>query len=140
MILKNTAKDWNNEEQIKEYLNKILNREAFDESGLIYGMGHAVYTLSDPRAVILKRYAKKLAEAKGKMDEFHLYETVEEVSKDLIMKAHLRYKPVCANVDFLQWFLYILCLVFRENYLLRFFAIARISGWSASSGRAGKQG
>ena len=66
--IKEHCKDWNNEEQIKEYLNKILNREAFDESGLIYGMGHAVYTLSDPRAVILKRYAKKLAEAKGKMD------------------------------------------------------------------------
>ena len=67
--IKEHCKDWNNEEQIKEYLNKILNREAFDESGLIYGMGHAVYTLSDPRAVILKSYAKKLAEAKGQMDE-----------------------------------------------------------------------
>ena len=124
------SKDWNNEEQIKEYLNKILNREAFDESGLIYGMGHAVYTLSDPRAVILKRYAKKLAEAKGKMDEFHLYETVEEVSKDLIMKAHLRYKPVCANVDFYSGFVYTMLGIPRELFT-PIFAIARISGWSA---------
>ena len=128
--IKEHCKDWNNEEQIKEYLNKILNREAFDESGLIYGMGHAVYTLSDPRAVILKRYAKKLAEAKGKMDEFHLYETVEEVSKDLIMKAHLRYKPVCANVDFYSGFVYTMLGIPRELFT-PIFAIARISGWSA---------
>ena len=128
--IKEHCKDWNNEEQIKEYLNKILNREAFDESGLIYGMGHAVYTLSDPRAVILKRYAKKLAEAKGKMDEFHLYETVEEVSKGLIMKAHLRYKPVCANVDFYSGFVYTMLGIPRELFT-PIFAIARISGWSA---------
>lgn len=128
--IKEHCKDWNNEEQIKEYLNKILNREAFDESGLIYGMGHAVYTLSDPRAVILKRYAKKLAETKGKMDEFHLYETVEEVSKDLIMKAHLRYKPVCANVDFYSGFVYTMLGIPRELFT-PIFAIARISGWSA---------
>lgn len=128
--IKEHCKDWNNEEQIKEYLNKILNREAFDESGLIYGMGHAVYTLSDPRAVILKRYAKKLAEEKGKMDEFHLYETVEEVSKDLIMKAHLRYKPVCANVDFYSGFVYTMLGIPRELFT-PIFAIARISGWSA---------
>ena len=128
--IKEHCKDWNNEEQIKEYLNKILNREAFDESGLIYGMGHAVYTLSDPRAVILKRYAKKLAEAKGTMDEFHLYETVEEVSKDLIMKAHLRYKPVCANVDFYSGFVYTMLGIPRELFT-PIFAIARISGWSA---------
>ena len=128
--IKEHCKDWNNEEQIKEYLNKILNREAFDESGLIYGMGHAVYTLSDPRAVILKRYAKKLAESKCKMDEFHLYETVEEVSKDLIMKAHLRYKPVCANVDFYSGFVYTMLGIPRELFT-PIFAIARISGWSA---------
>lgn len=122
--------DWENEAQIQEYLQKILNHGAFDHSGLIYGMGHAVYTVSDPRAVILKRYAKKLAEAKGRMKEFHLYELVEETSKDLIMKAHLRYKPVCANVDFYSGFIYNMLGIPRELFT-PIFAIARISGWSA---------
>lgn len=122
--------DWKNEAQIEEYLKKILNREAFDKSGLIYGMGHAIYTISDPRAVILKRYAKRLAEVKGKMDEFMLYETVERISKGLIMEAHLRYKPVCANVDFYSGFVYTILGIPREMFT-PIFAIARISGWSA---------
>lgn len=128
--IKEHCQNWEDVDQIKEYLKKILNREAFDKSGLIYGMGHAVYTLSDPRAVILKRYAGKLAEAKGRMDEFHLYETVEEVSKKLIMEAHLRYKPVCANVDFYSGFIYNMLGIPRELFT-PIFAIARISGWSA---------
>ena len=128
--MKQEVKDWKDEDEIKNYLLKLLNKEAFDHSGLIYGMGHAVYTLSDPRAVILKRYAKKLAEAKGKMDEFHLYETVEEVSKDLIMKAHLRYKPVCANVDFYSGLIYTM-LGIPEELFTPLFALSRISGWSA---------
>ena len=128
--MKATLTDWTDEEQIRQYLEALLDKKAFDKKGLIYGMGHAVYTLSDPRAVILKRYAKKLAEAKGKMDEFHLYETVEEVSKDLIMKAHLRYKPVCANVDFYSGFVYTMLGIPRELFT-PIFAIARISGWSA---------
>lgn len=122
--------DWKNEAQIEDYLKKILNREAFDKSGLIYGMGHAIYTISDPRAVILKRYAKRLAEVKGKMDEFMLYETVERISKGLIMEAHLRYKPVCANVDFYSGFVYTILGIPREMFT-PIFAIARISGWSA---------
>ena len=128
--MKKHVHDWKDEEEVSAYLRKLLHKEAFDKRGLIYGMGHAVYTLSDPRAVILKRYAKKLAEAKGKMDEFHLYETVEEVSKDLIMKAHLRYKPVCANVDFYSGFVYTMLGIPRELFT-PIFAIARISGWSA---------
>ena len=128
--MKKHVHDWKDEEEVSAYLRKLLHKEAFDKRGLIYGMGHAVYTLSDPRAVILKRYAKKLAEAKGKMDEFHLYETVEEVSKDLIMKAHLRYKPVCANVDFYSGFVYTMLGIPTELFT-PIFAMARIVGWSA---------
>lgn len=128
--IKKNCLDWKNEAQLGEYLKKILNREVFDQAGLIYGMGHAVYTVSDPRAVILKRYAKKLAEVKGQMDEFHLYEMVEEISKKLIMDAHVRYKPVCANVDFYSGFIYNILGIPREMFT-PIFAIARISGWSA---------
>lgn len=128
--IKKHCKDWDDKVQIENYLKKILRREAFDKSGLIYGMGHAVYTLSDPRAVILKRYAERLAKVKGKMDEFLLYETVETISKELIMEAHLRYKPVCANVDFYSGFVYTMLGIPREMFT-PIFAIARISGWSA---------
>ena len=85
------------------YLHKILNKEAFDHSGLIYGMGHAVYTLSDPREVILKRFAKALAEEKGRMKEFALYELVESLAGKMIKEQRNLQKNVCANVDFLQW-------------------------------------
>lgn len=128
--IKKHCQDWNNEEEIAAYLQKILNKEAFDLSGLIYGMGHAVYTESDPREVILKRYAEKLAAEKGQLEEFHLYETVENISKKLIMEAHRRYKPVCANVDFYSGFIYTMLGIPRELFT-PIFAIARISGWSA---------
>lgn len=128
--IKKHCQDWNNEEEIAAYLKKILNKEAFDLSGLIYGMGHAVYTESDPREVILKRYAEKLAAEKGQLEEFHLYETVENISKKLIMEAHRRYKPVCANVDFYSGFIYTMLGIPRELFT-PIFAIARISGWSA---------
>jgi len=128
--LKENCKDWNNEDQIREYLEKILNKEAFDGAGLIYGMGHAVYTDSDPREVILKKYARKLSEEKGLTEEFHLYEKVEEISKDLIMKKHRRFKPVCANVDFYSGLVYTMLGIPRELFT-PIFAIARISGWSA---------
>ncbi len=128
--IKEHCKNWEDREQIEAYLEKILDREAFDGAGLIYGMGHAVYTISDPREVILKKYARKLSEEKGLMEEFRLYETVEELSKDLIMKKHLRFKPVCANVDFYSGFVYSMLGIPRE-LLTPIFAIARISGWSA---------
>lgn len=128
--IKEHCKDWENEEEIATYLKKILNKEAFDGSGLIYGMGHAVYTESDPRAVILREYAEKLAMEKGQMEEFNLYETVHKVSKKLIMEAHMRYKPVCANVDFYTGFIYTMLDIPRELFT-PIFAIARISGWSA---------
>lgn len=128
--IKEHCEDWNDEEQIKVYLKKILDKEAFDKSGLIYGMGHAVYTESDPREVILKKYAERLAEEKGRLEEFHLYENVENISKNLIMEAHRRYKPVCANVDFYSGFIYTMLGIPRELFT-PIFAIARISGWSA---------
>lgn len=128
--IKEHCPDWENGEEIKNYLEKILEGEAFDGSGLIYGMGHAVYTDSDPREVILKRYARKLAEEKGEMEEFHLYEMVEDVSKDLIMQKNRRFKPVCANVDFYSGFVYTMLGIPRELFT-PIFAIARISGWSA---------
>ena len=98
--IKEHVSDWSDTESIKTYLNKILDKEAFDGAGLIYGMGHAVYTNSDPREVILKSFAKKLSEEKGMTKEFALYETVEKEAGELIMAKRKMFKPVCANVDF----------------------------------------
>ncbi len=128
--IKEHCPDWNDKQQIAAYLTKILNKEAFDQSGLIYGMGHAVYTESDPREVLLKKYAKKLSVAKGLEDEFKLYENVEKVAARLIMKQRRRYKPVCANVDFYSGFVYTMLGIPRELFT-PIFAIARISGWCA---------
>lgn len=128
--IKENCTDWKDEAEIQEYLQKILDGEAFDGAGLIYGMGHAVYTDSDPRAVILKYYAEKLAESKGRTEEFLLYDTIERVSGDLIMKKHRRFKPVCANVDFYSGFVYTMLGIPRELFT-PIFAVARISGWSA---------
>lgn len=122
--------DWENESEIEEYLTKILNKEAFDGSGLIYGMGHAVYTLSDPREVILKRFAKNLAEEKGLQKEFQLYDTIERIAGELIMKKHKVNKHVCANVDFYSGFVYTM-LGIPEELFTPIFAIARIPGWCA---------
>ena len=128
--IKENISDWNNENEISEYLLKILNKEAFDGSGLIYGMGHAVYTLSDPREVILKEFARKLAEEKNMMDEFSLYENVEKIAGRLIMEKHQVHKNVCANVDFYSGFVYSI-LGIPEELFTPIFAIARIPGWCA---------
>ena len=126
--IKEHCKDWDNVDEICAYLNKILDKEAFDGLGLIYGMGHAVYTNSDPRAVILKEFAKKLSEEKGMQNEFGLYETVENVAGDLIMQKRQMFKPVCANVDFYSGFVYTM-LGIPEELFTPMFAMARISGW-----------
>ena len=128
--IKDKVKDWNDEKALREYLDKVLKKEAFDKSGLIYGMGHAIYTLSDPRKVILKEGARKLAEEKGRMDEFMLYDSVERISAELITSSRRVFKPVCANVDFYSGFLYSM-LEIPEELFTPMFAIARISGWSA---------
>lgn len=128
--IKEHINDWTNEEEITDYLYKILSKEAFDRSGLIYGMGHAVYTLSDPREVILKEYARELAAEKGLMSEFNLYETVEKIAAKLIMEKHKVHKNVCANLDFYSGFVYTM-LDIPEEMFTPIFAIARIPGWCA---------
>lgn len=128
--IKANIKDWTNEEEVAAYLQKILNKQAFDRSGLIYGMGHAVYTLSDPREVILKKYAKALAEEKGLMDEFALYELVERLAGRLIMEHRKLFKNVCANVDFYSGLVYSM-LGIPEELFTPIFAISRMPGWSA---------
>ena len=122
--------DWEDEEKMKEYLNAILDKKVFDHAGLIYGMGHAVYTESDPREVILKDLARNLAEEKGLQKKFALYETVERLSGDLIMKKRKLFKPVCANVDFYSGFVYSMLGIPKELYT-PIFAISRITGWCA---------
>ena len=128
--IKANVKDWSDEKEVENYLRKILNKEAFDRSGLIYGMGHAVYTLSDPREVILKKFAKKLAEEKGMMKEFALYELVERLAGRLVMEQRKLFKNVCANVDFYSGFVYTMLGIPKELFT-PIFAIARIPGWSA---------
>ena len=128
--IKKNIKNWNDDEQIEEYLLKVLNKEAFDQSGLIYGMGHAVYSLSDPRATIMSSFVKGLAEEKGRVEEFELYASVERISKKVIGEKRKIYKGVSANVDFYSGFIYSM-LGLPEELYTPIFAISRISGWSA---------
>jgi citrate synthase len=128
--LKDNISSPSDEDSIKNYLSKVLDKDAFDKSGLIYGMGHAVYTLSDPRKVLLKEAAKALAESKDRMEEFELFDRVERISAELITERRRVFKPVCANVDFYSGFVYSM-LGIPEELFTPIFAIARISGWSA---------
>ena len=128
--LKAHVKDWSDEAAIREYLQGLLDKKGFDHSGLIYGMGHAVYTLSDPREVILKRFARDLAQEKGMMKEFALYELVERLAGRMVMEQRRLFKNVCANVDFYSGFVYTMLGIPKELFT-PIFAIARIPGWSA---------
>lgn len=128
--LKANVKDWSNEDEIREYLLKLLNKEAFDKAGLIYGMGHAVYSLSDPRSKILSRFVKQLSEEKGREEEYHLYTTVERLAKQVIGEKRKIYKGVSANIDFYSGFIYSMLGLPHQLYT-PLFAIARIVGWSA---------
>lgn len=128
-IKKNVA-DWNDDEEIENYLNKILNKECFDKSGLIYGIGHAVYSLSDPRALLLKKSTQSLSEEKGLMRDYNLYAKVEEIAIKLISSQRHIFKGVSANIDFYSGFIYDMLGLPQELYT-PIFAIARISGWSA---------
>ena len=127
--IKENVRDWS-EKNVTDYIDKILKKEVFDHAGLVYGMGHAVYTLSDPRAEILKLYAEKLAVEKGKEEEYHLYETVENAAKQLINEQHKLSKPVCANVDLYSGFVYSMLNLPTDLYT-PLFAISRVGGWSA---------
>ncbi len=122
--------DTTNEEEIKEYLIKLLNKEAFDNKGLIYGMGHAIYSLSDPRADLLRSYAKLLSEEKGMQEEYKLYETVERLAPQVICERRKMYKGVSANVDFYSGMVYSMLSLPYELFT-PIFAVARIAGWSA---------
>ncbi len=128
--IKSHIQNWEDEQAIQSYLEKIMNREAFDKSGLIYGMGHAIYTLSDPRAVILKEAARRLSEEKGLEEEFALYESVERISSRLLTERKKLSKPICCNVDFYSGFVYSMLGIPMQLYT-PIFAIARISGWTA---------
>ena len=124
------VKDWTDEDEISAYLNKILNKEAYDRSGLIYGIGHAVYSISDPRARVFKGFVEKLAEEKGTTDEYGLYSRIERLAPQIIAQHRKMYKGVSANVDFYSGFVYKMMGLPQELYT-PIFAVARIAGWSA---------
>ena len=122
--------NWSDDNEINIYLEKLLNKEGFDRSGLIYGMGHAVYSLSDPRATILRQFVEQLAKEKGRNDEFTLYSKVERLAPEIIGKVRKIYKGVSANIDFYSGFVYSM-LDLPEELFTPLFAVARIAGWSA---------
>lgn len=128
--IKENVQDWTDDEEIKNHLGKIVSGEAFDKTGLIYGMGHAVYSLSDPRAEIFKGFVKRLAVAKGVENEYNLYEKVEHLASKVISEKRKIYKGVSANVDFYSGFVYEMLDLPQELYT-PIFAVARIAGWSA---------
>lgn len=123
-------KDYHDEEEIEHYLDKILNKEAFDKKGLIYGMGHAVYSLSDPRERVFKGFVERLANAKGRAEDMALYNNIERIAPMLIAKERKIFKGVSPNVDFYSGFVYDMLDIPKELYT-PLFAIARIVGWSA---------
>ncbi len=120
--------NWENEDELAAYLERILNRDAFDKTGLIYGMGHAVYTLSDPRAELCRRYARSLAEIKGLGAEFALIERIEGLAPE-VMRDHGFTKPICANIDLYTGFIYQMLGV-PEDLYTPLFAVARMAGWA----------
>lgn len=128
--MKKEVSDWKDEGQVADYLKRLLHKEAFDHAGLIYGVGHAVYSKSDPRAVIFKSFVEKLSEEKGLHDEFALYSLVERLAPEIIASERPIYKGVNINVDFYSGFVYDMLNLPLELYT-PIFAIARIVGWSA---------
>ena len=128
--MKKKVKDWEDEEEVESYLTALLNRQVFDKSGLIYGMGHAVYSISDPRARTFCKFVKKLADEKGMQKEFALYNLVEKLAPKVIANERHIYKGVSANIDFYSGLVYSMLEIPLEMYT-PLFAIGRIAGWSA---------
>ena len=128
--LKQTVRDWNDEDEIRRYIERIVDKEAFDKAGLVYGIGHAVYSLSDPRARILKQWTEKLAREKGFEREFKLYAAVERIAPEVIKSKRKMYKGVSANIDFYSGLMYRM-LNLPEELFTPLFAAARLAGWSA---------
>ena len=128
--IKKEVKDWDDEQEVTAYCEKLLNKEAFDRSGLIYGIGHAVYSLSDPRAVVFEGFVKQLSAEKGREAEYRLYASVARISPELIAKKRRMYKGVSANIDFYSGFVYDMLNLPMELFT-PIFAISRIAGWSA---------
>ena len=128
--MKNVVKDWKDEDEVRQYLYNLLDKKAFDQKGLIYGMGHAIYSVSDPRADIFKGFVKQLAAEKGYEDEYALYETVERLAPEVIAEKRKIYKGVNANVDFYSGLVYSM-LDLPPSLYTPIFAAARIVGWSA---------
>ncbi|MCI6617999.1 MAG: citrate/2-methylcitrate synthase [Prevotella sp.] len=128
--LKDQISDWKNVDEIDTYLYRMLNKEAYDKSGLVYGIGHAVYTMSDPRAVELKRLAGELAKEKGREDEYEFLKLIEEEGVKCVSNFRKSKKPICANLDFYSGFIYEMIGLPQEIYT-PIFAMARIVGWTA---------
>ena len=128
--MKEQVKDWKDEDEVSNHLRKLLRGEAFDRQGLIYGMGHAVYSTSDPRELIFRQYVEKLSVEKGLQDEFALYSLIEKLGPKIISEERHMFKGVCCNVDFYSGFVYEMLGIPKELFT-PMFAIARIVGWSA---------
>jgi citrate synthase len=130
--IKKNVRNWKDETEVEEYLLKILKKETYDKTGIIYGIGHAVYTISDPRAILLKEKARELAAESGRTDEFDLYSLVERITPDVFrkFKGEQTTKVVCINVDFYSGFVYS-CIGIPKELYTPLFAMARISGWCA---------
>ncbi len=130
--IKQNVKHWDSEKEVRDYLNKLLNKKAYDRSGKIYGIGHAVYTVSDPRAILLKKQARELAMEKDRLEEFELYNMIEDMAPKIFyeFKGEKVAKRVCANVDFYSGFVYN-CIGIKESVYTPLFAMSRIAGWCA---------
>ncbi|MBN1183107.1 MAG: citrate/2-methylcitrate synthase [Bacteroidales bacterium] len=128
--VKQNVKNWEDRKEVSDYILKILNKEAYDKTGLVYGIGHAVYTMSDPRAIILKKYAEELAKVNDREKEYHLYTIIEDETPKLFAEVRGVSKVLCANVDFYSGFVYNMLQIPPEVYT-PIFAMSRITGWCA---------